>query len=255
MSERKKIVAGNWKMNLQYEEAMNLISEIVPMCEAEVNSEVSLVVIPSFPHLYPVGKIIGKHSKIALGAQNCDFRASGAYTGEVSAEMLKSYHADYVLVGHSERRQYFGENDEILSQKVRAVLRAGMKPIYCVGETLEVRNAGEYKKMIESQLENVVFSLSEEEFEKIVIAYEPVWAIGTGVTATSEQAQEVHAFIREEILRVFGEMTAQKTTILYGGSCKASNAKELFSQKDIDGGLIGGAALQSREFIEIAKSF
>ncbi len=252
--KRKKIVAGNWKMNLLQEEAMNLTSEVVHTAKDELGQEPQLVLIPPFPHLYPVAKIIGS-LPVALGAQNCDFHPSGAYTGEVSPEILQSYGVRFVLVGHSERRQYYGENDALLLLKLTAVLRAGLTPIFCIGETLDIREKGIFKNLIQEQLENTVFTLSEADFAKIVIAYEPVWAIGTGKNATAEQAQEVHAFIRELIAKKYTRETAELTSILYGGSCKASNAPELFACPDIDGGLIGGASLNSREFINIAKSF
>jgi triosephosphate isomerase len=253
--KRKKIVAGNWKMNLLYEEAMSLVAEIVPMVNDEINTETILILIPPFPHLYPIGKLIGKSSQIYLGAQNCDSRKNGAYTGEVSAEILQSYHVKYVLVGHSERRLYFGESNEILAEKLNAVLRAGLTPIFCVGEDLQTREAGDFKAVIFEQLAQTVFLLEKDAFEQIVIAYEPIWAIGTGKTASSAQAQEVHQFIRSKIAEKYGEATAEQTSILYGGSCKASNAQELFACPDVDGGLIGGASLLSREFVNIAKSF
>ncbi|MET4108891.1 triose-phosphate isomerase [Hymenobacter sp. UYP22] len=253
---RKNIVAGNWKMNTTLQDGQALISEIVNMVQDEAtNSSVEVVVCPPFPFLSAIGKQLPQSSRFHLGAQNCHQKESGAYTGEVSARMLQSVGVEYVILGHSERRQYFHEDDELLSQKMKAALAAGLKPIFCVGESLETREADETFNFISKQLKDGLFHLSNEEFDQVVIAYEPIWAIGTGKTATSQQAQEVHAFIREQIARAYDAEAALNTSILYGGSANAQNARELFSQPDVDGGLIGGASLKSRDFTEIIKSF
>lgn len=253
---RKNIVAGNWKMNMTLQDGLALVSEITNMVQDEVTgSDVQVVICPPFPFLSAIGKQLPASSQFHLGAQNCHQKESGAFTGEVSAKMLQSVGVEYVILGHSERRQYFREDDDLLSQKLKAALAAGLKPIFCVGESLETREADETFKYIEKQLKDGLFHLSNEEFEQVVIAYEPIWAIGTGKTATSAQAQEVHAFIREQIARAYDAEAALNTTILYGGSANAQNARELFSQPDVDGGLIGGASLKSRDFTEIIKSF
>ena len=254
---RQNLVAGNWKMNLDYQAGLALVSEITNMVADEVTGPQApqVVICPPFPFLAGVGKLLPAGSRFHLGAQNCHQKESGAYTGEVSARMLQSVGCEYVILGHSERRQYFGEDDELLSQKAKAALAAGLKPIFCVGESLETREADETFDFIGRQLENGLFHLSNEEFDQVTIAYEPIWAIGTGRTATSQQAQEVHAFIRERIARAYDAQAALNTTILYGGSANAQNARELFAQPDVDGGLIGGASLKSRDFTEIIKSF
>ena len=254
---RQKFVAGNWKMNLTLPEAQALTSEIVQMLHDEqlgANAP-QVVICPSFPLLPAVGRLLNEGGNVALGAQNCHQKESGAYTGEVSAKLLQSVGCQYVILGHSERRQYFHEDDELLSQKLKAALGAGLRPIFCVGESLETREAEETFDFIAKQLKDGLFHLSNEEFEKVVIAYEPIWAIGTGKTATSQQAQEVHAFIREQIAAAYDAEAAVNTSILYGGSANAQNARELFSQPDVDGGLIGGASLKSRDFTTIVQSF
>lgn len=250
---RKKIIAGNWKMNKTADEAMALTSEIVNIYNAEVNSDTGVIIIPPYVHLSVVNNLL-KGSKVALGAQDCSAHESGAYTGEVSTAMIKSYGAEYVIVGHSERRQYHNETNDLLAKKVDAVLKEGLTPIYCCGETLEQREAGKHFDVNASQISEGLFHLSADDFSKVVVAYEPVWAIGTGVTASSDQAQEVHAHIRKTIADKYGDAIAQNTTIQYGGSVKPNNAQELFSQPDIDGGLIGGAALKARDFIDIIKA-
>lgn len=252
---RKKIVAGNWKMNKNFDEAQALVSEVVNMVQDEVNNQAEVVLCPPFPFLSSVGKALGGNSKIHLGAQNCHQKESGAFTGEVSADMLKSVGVEYVILGHSERRQYFNEDNQILEAKVKAALQAGLIPIFCIGESLEQREQDLTFEVIETQLKEGLFHVTNEEFARVVIAYEPIWAIGTGKTATSQQAQEVHAFIREQIARHYDAAAADNTTILYGGSANPGNARELFSQPDIDGGLIGGASLKSRDFTDIVKSF
>jgi triosephosphate isomerase len=252
---RKKIVAGNWKMNLDYNEGLSLFSEVANMVKDEVTGNQQVVVCSPFIHLYSLAQLAKGHSHVAVGAQNAHQAESGAYTGEVSAKMIKSVGAQYVILGHSERRQYFGETNELLAAKVDTVLKHDLKPIFCIGETLEEREADKHFEVIKTQLEEGIFGLSEADFAKVVLAYEPVWAIGTGKTATSEQAQEIHAFIRNAIAEQYNQQIADDTTILYGGSCNAKNAPELFAQPDIDGGLIGGASLKSRDFTDIAKVF
>lgn len=250
---RKKIVAGNWKMNLDYAEGISLFSEIVNMVRDEKNGDQLAIICAPYVHLNSLAKLGG--DTVSIGAQNCHQKESGAYTGEISAKMIKSIGCGYVIIGHSERRQYFAESDELLAEKTVIALQNGLVPIFCIGETLDERNNGSYFDVLKSQLENGVFGLSAEDFSKIVIAYEPVWAIGTGLTASSDQAQEVHAFIRKEIAAKYDASTAEATTILYGGSCNPKNAAELFAQPDIDGGLIGGASLKSRDFTDIVKTF
>ena len=250
---RKKIVAGNWKMNTTVAEGKSLAQEIVAAL-GSVPSDVQLVLAPPLTHLVTVAKVI-KGTTIALAAQNCADQPKGAYTGEVAVSMLKDAGCTYTILGHSERREYYGETSEKLVKKIRLALEAGISPIFCVGEKLEERNAGKHFEVVGAQIEEVLFQFNAEAMKNIVIAYEPVWAIGTGVTATSEQAQEIHSFIRKFLVNRFGNEVAEGTSILYGGSCKLSNARELFACKDIDGGLIGGAALKAEDFIGIATSY
>jgi len=252
---RKNIVAGNWKMNKTFAEAQALVSEVVNMVQDEVNNDAQAVLCPSFPYLASVSKALEGNAQVHLGAQNCHQNESGAYTGEVSAAMLQSVGVEYVILGHSERRQYFYEDNQILELKVKAALKQGLRPIFCIGESLEQREQDLTFSILETQLKEGLFHVTNEEFERVVIAYEPIWAIGTGKTASSQQAQEVHAFIREQVARHYDAQAAADTTILYGGSCNPGNAKELFACPDIDGGLIGGASLKSRDFIDIIKSF
>lgn len=252
---RKKIIAGNWKMNLTFDEGQKLTSEIVNMYKDESISGVDVVLNVPFPHLLPVKKLIGSTPGLFVGAQNCSNQDSGAYTGEVSAKMLASFQADYVILGHSERRAYFYEDNELLAQKVSKALSNGLTPIFCCGESLEIREAGTHLPNVKFQLKQSLFDLSAEDFSKIVIAYEPIWAIGTGKTATAEEAQEMHQSLRKAIATQYGQEVAAGIPILYGGSMNAGNAKELLSKPDVDGGLIGGASLKSRDFIEIAKSY
>lgn len=251
---RQKIVAGNWKMNTTLQEAQTLTAELIGMVHAEVNGDTKIILCPPFPYLMPMKSQIGTMPAISLGAQNCSEHRSGAYTGEVSALMLKSMEIPYVILGHSERRQYFGESGPLLAQKIDGALANGLKPIFCCGEPLEVREAGEHVSLVRAQIEESLFHLNAEAMKKIVIAYEPVWAIGTGKTASSAQAQEMHVVIRKHLASKFGEDTASIIPILYGGSVKADNAKELFACADVDGGLVGGASLKSREFVDIIKS-
>lgn len=249
---RNKIVAGNWKMNTTVAEGVELAKAVAAKV-SEIPSDVKLIVGVPFTHLVPVGEAI-KGTSIGLSAQNCADKKSGAYTGEVSVDMLKSVGCSYVILGHSERREYYGETDAKLVDKVALALEAGISPIFCIGETLQEREAGRHFDVVGSQIKNVLYTLTPEQMAKVVVAYEPVWAIGTGKTATAEQAQEIHAYIRSVLAEKFGSLS-EEISILYGGSCKPSNAKELFACKDIDGGLIGGASLKADDFAAIAKSF
>jgi len=250
---RKNIVAGNWKMNKTLQEGLALAIELN---EALAGSTPNCDVVIGTPaiHLASVAAAIDT-TKICVAAQNCANKESGAYTGEISAAMVKSTGANYVILGHSERREYYGETSAILNDKVALALANGLTPIYCCGEALEVRNANKQNAYVKTQLEETVFNLSADDFKKIVIAYEPIWAIGTGVTASTEQAQDMLAFIRTIIAEKFGKEIAENTSILYGGSCNAKNAAELFSQPDIDGGLIGGASLKVEDFKAIIDAF
>ena len=250
---RKKIVAGNWKMNTTVPEGVELAKAVVEK-SAQVPQDVKLIVATPFTHLCPVAAVV-EGTRVGLSAENCADKEKGAYTGEVSAAMLVSAGCKYTILGHSERRQYYGETDEKLVAKMRLALDAGLDVILCVGENLDEREAGRHFEVCETQIKNVLFNFSAEDMEHVVIAYEPVWAIGTGKTATAEQAEEIHAFIRKTVAAQFGGKVAEDCSILYGGSCKPSNAKELFAMKDIDGGLIGGAALKADDFIGIALSF
>ncbi len=250
--KRQRIVAGNWKMNKTFDEGRDLAISIIQQLGL---SENFAILCPPFIHLNYLSVLTKGVANLKLGAQNCHFAENGAYTGEVSAPMLKSVDVEYIILGHSERREYFGEGGEMLAKKVIAVLKNGLRPIFCCGEKLDVREAGRQEEVVRGQLEEGLFHLSEEEFTQVVIAYEPVWAIGTGKTASPAQAQEMHRFIRELISSKYSEKTADLTTLLYGGSCNPANAKELFSQPDVDGGLIGGASLKATDFIAIFNSF
>lgn len=249
---RKKIVAGNWKMNTTLQEGVGLAKDVnEALKHAEVECDV--VICVPFTHLAPVNEVID--SKLGLGAENCADHKSGAYTGEVSASMVASTGATYVILGHSERRQYYGETTETLKEKVALALDNNLTPIFCIGEVLEQRENGSYLDVVKSQIEDALFGLSAAEFSKLVLAYEPVWAIGTGKTATDDQAQEMHAHIRSVIAGKYGKEIADNTSILYGGSCKPSNARALFAKPDVDGGLIGGASLDAESFMGIVTAF
>jgi triosephosphate isomerase (TIM) len=252
---RKKIVAGNWKMNKNYAEGVSLVSEIVNMLKDEVNNGAIAVICPPFIHLNSVAKLTDGNTNIFTGAQNCNTKESGAYTGEISASMIASTGSKFVIIGHSERREYFNEANAELAEKVNIVLKNSLTPIFCCGESREMRENGDFKSFIKNQITESLFHLSAEDFGKLVIAYEPIWAIGTGLTASSAQAQEIHFEIRKHIEDKYGKEIADNTSILYGGSCKPDNAKELFACADVDGGLIGGASLKSRDFVDIIKSF
>jgi triosephosphate isomerase len=252
---RKKYAAGNWKMNLTFEEGQILFSEVTNMVKDElVNPNVKVVMGVPAPYLSSFSKLINTE-KISIAAQNCHPETSGAFTGEMSVAMLASAGVDHIIIGHSERREYFNESDEFIAAKVIAILAGGLTPIFCCGETLAQREAGIHFDFVKGQLTNGLFPLSAEEIQKVVIAYEPIWAIGTGVTASSDQAQEMHKALRAHLSSKYGDAVAENISILYGGSVKPNNAVELFSQPDIDGGLIGGASLDSRGFTDIAKSF
>lgn len=242
-------------MNMDLVNGQQLASEVINMAGDEVNNEVEVVLIPPYIHLTGIKKLIGSSTNIHLGAQNVHEEKSGAYTGEISADMLHSCGVEYVVIGHSERRTYFGEDGELLAAKVKQVLAHGMTPIFCCGEKLSVRESEKHFALNREQIEEGLFELSKEEIKNVVIAYEPVWAIGTGVTASAAQAQEMHAFIRGLIKDHYDQETADSISILYGGSVKPDNAQELFACADVDGGLIGGASLKSRDFTDIIKSF
>jgi triosephosphate isomerase len=251
---RKKIVAGNWKCNTNLQEGVELAKAVNELVVSKGDKDVVVVLGTPFTHLSKVVESVDT-SRIAVSAQNCAAEAKGAFTGEVSAEMVKSTGATYVILGHSERREYYNETSEILNKKVALTLENGLTPIYCCGEPLEIREAETQNDFVKRQLDETVFQLPADAFKKLVIAYEPIWAIGTGKTASTEQAQDMLAFIRSLIADKFGKEVAEETSILYGGSCKASNAPELFSQPDIDGGLIGGASLKAEEFLGIINAY
>ena len=248
---KRKIVAGNWKMNTLLPDGLEL-AKSVDKSASEKTNDALMIIAPPFTHLYEAKKVL---TEVRLAAQNCSSEESGAYTGEVSVDMIKSTGAEYVIIGHSERREYFNEDDELLAKKAKLVLSRGLNPIFCIGEVLEERESEKHFDVVAGQLKNGLFHLNKDQFLKVVVAYEPVWAIGTGKTATPEQAQEMHAFIRKQIHENYDKETANETTILYGGSCKPGNAKELFSNPDVDGGLIGGAALKADDFIQIVNAF
>ena len=250
---RQKIVAGNWKMNKSFEEANILTSEVVGMVNDEVRGDVKVILCVPFPYLHSIKNILGTNNRISVGAQNCSEHEAGAYTGEISAPMLKSMNIPYVILGHSERRQYFGEDGKLLAKKVDVALKHNLVPIFCCGEPLQVREANGHEALIKQQVEESLFHLEEASLLKVVVAYEPVWAIGTGKTASAQQAQDMHKVIRQHIASKYGQNVADKIIILYGGSVNAANAKELFGCPDVDGGLVGGASLKSREFTEVIK--
>jgi triosephosphate isomerase (TIM) len=251
MTSRKKLIAGNWKMNKTSADGVALVRDIVVAVGKQ--ADVDVVVCPPFTALEAAGKALDG-SNVKLGAQNMHFESSGAFTGEVSAPMLRAIFTTHVILGHSERRTIFGETDELINRKVLAALKNQLRPIFCVGETLAEREAASTLKVVQTQIERGLEGVSKELAPTVVIAYEPVWAIGTGKVASTEQAQEVHAFIRGLLTKLFTEPVAQKVRILYGGSMKPANAPELLAQKDIDGGLIGGASLEARSFVELVNA-
>ena len=249
---RKNIVAGNWKMNKNLQEGVALATELTEILKAD-KPNCDVIICTPFIHLASVAPVI--EGVMGLGAENCADKEKGAFTGEVSAEMVKSTGANYVILGHSERRAYYGETAEILKEKTKLALANGLKVIFCMGEVLEEREANKQNEVVKAQLEGSLFELSAEEFANVILAYEPVWAIGTGKTATSDQAEEIHAYIRSIIADKFGAEAADNCTILYGGSCNPKNAKELFSKPNVDGGLIGGAALKAEDFKGVIDGF
>ena len=251
---RKQIVAGNWKMNTTVAEGVELAKQVNAAVGAAQGLKCDVIVGVPFTHLTAVKQVIDT-DKVGLAAQNCADHTSGAYTGEVSAAMVASTGANYVILGHSERRGYYNETAQVLKEKVDLALANGLKVIFCCGESLEQRENGTFKEVIGAEIRDSLFHLSAEQFAQVVIAYEPIWAIGTGKTATSDQAQEIHAFIRSLLADKFGAQAANDTTILYGGSCKPGNAPELFAKPDIDGGLIGGASLKAGDFMGIVTAF
>ena len=251
---RRKIVAGNWKMNNSLNRGIELATEINKKVRKQEENDVSVIIAPPFIHLSNISRIVDKDA-ISIAAQNCSSEAKGAFTGEISVKMIKSTGAEYIILGHSERRQYFNEDSDTLKKKIILTIENSLTPIFCIGEQLSDRESNNYFNVIKTQLEEALFDLPSNWMGKIILAYEPVWAIGTGVTASAEQAQEMHAFIRKTIANKFGNEVADNISILYGGSCKPSNAKELFANADVDGGLIGGAALSADDFFAIINSF
>jgi triosephosphate isomerase (TIM) len=251
---RKKIVAGNWKMNKTFEEAGILASEVMSMVNDEAKGNVRVLLCVPFPYLVTIKNQLGKNSRVDVSAQNCSEHEAGAYTGEVSAAMLRSIGVPYVILGHSERRQYFQEDGKLLAKKVDIALKYGLTPIFCCGEPLEVREKNEHEKLVKHQVTEGLFHLDAKSLDRVVIAYEPVWAIGTGKTASARQAQEMHAVIRRHLASKYDGSVADNISILYGGSVNAANASELFACADVDGGLVGGASLKSREFTDIVKA-
>jgi triosephosphate isomerase (TIM) len=250
---RKQIAAANWKMNLTYQQAEKLVDDLMALPHQLYQHQQAIFAVP-FPYLQMVEQKLQGKQNVFVAAQNCYYKKSGAFTGEVSIEMLQSININHVIIGHSERREYFNETNEILALKVNHCLENNVTPIFCCGEPLAIREANDQEKFVAKQLEESLFHLTAEQILKVVIAYEPIWAIGTGKTATSEQAQDIHLFIRNHIAAKYSERIANEISILYGGSVKASNAKEIFSQPDVDGGLVGGAALNAEEFNTIINS-
>ena len=248
---RKKIVAANWKMNTDFPVAEALIRDILQGLPADLACTV--IIAPPFTHL-SMAKELTRDSPVHIAAQNCYFENAGAFTGEISPAMVRSLGVEYVIVGHSERRQIFHESHEIVKLKLNAIIKAELKPIFCCGEPLEIRDHSTQNLFVRMQMEESLFHLSGEDFKKVCIAYEPIWAIGTGVTATSEQAQEMHTYIREQVAIRYDKIIGEAVRILYGGSIKSENASELFSQEDVDGGLVGGASLNAKGFLEIIKA-
>ena len=250
--KRTKIVAGNWKMNMDFTEGRDLAISIIRQLGPTENK---VILCPPFIHLNYISMLTKGIANLSVGSQNCHAEASGAFTGEISVPMVKSAGAQYVILGHSERRQYFNESDKMLAKKVDSVLNGGLVPIFCCGEKLDAREAKKQEEVVNKQLSGGLFHLSKKQFQNVVIAYEPIWAIGTGKTASPKQAQEMHAFIRKLIAKKYGSETADSISILYGGSVKPKNAKELFKKPDVDGGLIGGASLKAEDFVAIVNSF
>lgn len=251
---RKNIVAGNWKMNKNFREAEELLYDLADLLAKDRPEEVGIIVCPPAVYL-EMALDVAHENEFFVGAQNASQFSAGAYTGEISPAMLKSMNVDYCILGHSERRKYFHETNELLAAKVKAAIENDLAPIFCCGEVLPEREANTHFEVVKQQLEAGLFHLAAEDFEKVILAYEPVWAIGTGVTASPEQAQEMHAYIRQLVAEKYGSKMADEVVILYGGSCNAKNARALFANPDVDGGLIGGASLVAADFVEIIKSF
>lgn len=247
---RKQIAAANWKMNLTLQQGETLVNELLPASGQVKNNQEVIFAVP-FPYLLPITKTVGDAKGVYVSAQNCYHKKSGAFTGEVSAEMLKSINVPYVILGHSERREYFNESNQVLADKLDLCFENGLKAIFCCGEPLEIREAGTQNSFVEKQLRDSLFHLPAEKMKGFIIAYEPIWAIGTGKTATSGQAQEMHAHIRSVLAGQYGLEISDSVSILYGGSVKAANAAEIFGQPDVDGGLVGGASLVAAEFAAI----
>jgi triosephosphate isomerase len=252
---RGKIIAANWKMNMKYPAGLALFSEMIDMIHTEVTGPQQTVVCCPFIHLHTLAQLAIRHPTISVGAENCHEAESGAFTGEISAGMIRSTGTDYDILGHSERRKYNGETSALVCKKTEIALKNTLNPIVCIGETKEERAANWQFECLKRQLDDSAFPLDSTQFSKLVIAYEPIWAIGTGQTASAAQAQDIHRFIRQEIAVRYDQEMADNTLLLYGGSCKPDNAVELFSQPDIDGGLIGGASLNAREFVDIVKVY
>jgi triosephosphate isomerase len=246
----RKIVAGNWKMNLNLEEGVKLIEQISEYCESTNLHQVEVVAATPFIHLHKAVEM-AEGKKLSVAAQNCSEKEGGAYTGEISVSMLKSVNTELVLVGHSERRLYYGDTNQVVNQKIKLLLKEGLSPIFCVGESLEDRKSGNHTSIVKQQIAEGLEGLAGTDIENIIIAYEPVWAIGTGETATPKQAQEMHSFIRDLLAEMFNAAIAMDISLLYGGSVKPDNAREIFSQPDVDGGLIGGASLKADQFNEL----
>lgn len=252
---RRKIIAGNWKMNMDLEGGLSLASEVTNMATDETPNDVTVVMCTPAIHLTQVASITKSVSNVFVGAQNMSEHESGAYTGDLSADMITSVGASFVIIGHSERREYHFETNDQLAARVKLALAKGLTPLFCCGESLEIREANDHVAFVNKQLAESLFDLSAEDIQKVVIAYEPIWAIGTGVTASSAQAQDMHQSIRASLASQYSEAVAAEISILYGGSMKPSNAKELLANPDVDGGLIGGASLKARDFIDITKSY
>ena len=251
MAGRIKMIAANWKMNMGYNQGIDLFTDVIKRLKSDFKGNQEIVVCSPFIHLPALVQLAKDLAKVSIGAQNIYQEAAGAYTGEISASMIKSTGAQCVIIGHSERRKYFGETNELVAKKIKLALENDLKPIICVGETLQERTAAQQFEVIERQLSKGTFQLNEAEFRQLTVAYEPIWAIGSGLTATAAQAQEVHSFIRKKIAERYSMATADNATLLYGGSCTSRNAHELFAQADIDGGLIGGASLIAKDFVAI----
>jgi triosephosphate isomerase (TIM) len=250
---RKQIAAANWKMNLTYLQAETLLNDILS-AEVKLSQDQAVVFAVPFPYLTMTRSEVAEENNYYAAAQNCHHENSGAFTGEISAEMLHSLNVKYCVVGHSERREYFGETNEMIAGKINLCLENFIKPIFCCGESLAIREAGDQNAYVAKQLEESLFHLNEDRIKNVIIAYEPIWAIGTGKTATTDQAQEIHAYLRKVLADKYGKDIAEEISILYGGSVKANNARELFSCPDVDGGLVGGASLHAGDFVQIIES-